>query len=117
MTYQTTSIRLTGALCGPIWWPVGAMCGKDIDIDLERERARMGGKASFRDLLLHVQMEHGGDFQGASFTAGTVIEVTRAEWSEGRRRSHTRILDVATLPGCDDLTDADTYSYDFGMED
>lgn len=115
------STRLVGGICGPIWWPVGAMCGKPLNVDIGRVRDRLcgPGKTTLRDILLSVDNAEGGDFQSSKFTADTEIEVRF--WDDSKRRYVTRYVPLLELPAAADVADmvnADCLSSDFcGEED
>ena len=118
MKFRTTSAYISGALCGSIWWPVGAKCGVPIRVDIDREMRRFSAPASFRDLLQHIVCERGGDFQNAMFTADTTIRVERrAIDAPGKYRVHVWERELSALPDCADYVDQDCYSSDFMGED
>jgi hypothetical protein len=123
MTYKTTAAYLSGGICGPIWWPVGAMCGTPLQFDLRSyggfgpEGGCTPPRESFREVLDSVLMRHGGDFQSARFTADTelVIERRRPDGA-GRYSVHVRRINVSDI--APDMVHADTYTGDFfGEED
>ena len=112
MTYQTTAIYLSGAICGDLW--MGGLAGTPHNIDLQRERNRCGEQPSIRDLLLLVLAERGGDFQGAEFAADTVIRIERRNvQAPGVYTMHIRERELANLPDCADLVNMNAYSSDF----
>jgi hypothetical protein len=118
MKYQTISARIIGGMCGPIWWPAGAMCGKPVSDDLAARMARFSEPATFRDALLSLLNSEGGDFQHALFTVDTVILIERGAveraGKNGRYRTHTREIEVARI--APDLVSEAHYSYDFNGE-
>lgn len=105
-------ITLHGGVTGAMWWPVGVAGGKSVRIDLTREEALMESP-TLRELLDHVLMRQGGDFQGATFTGDTFIEVT----SRKADRRHTRSWDITSFPSVADMVSADVYLGDFMGED
>jgi hypothetical protein len=109
-------IALQGGLCGNIWWP-NARCGKDISIDLSRKIGRFTDKPTMRDLLLHVLMERGVDFQTARFTEDTEIVVTREKQSDNRRSTQSRYWPITAFKSVSDLVEKDTFTADFCNED
>ncbi len=117
MKYQTQSVILRGALCGPIWWPVGQVCGMPVKDDMEKRNARFvesDGSASsfeFRPLLNSLLCDKGGDFQGAEFTADTEIEITRVCRTETGIKTHSRTIMVASI--APDMVNHDHYTGDF----
>lgn len=79
-SYRTTAAYVSGGICGSLYWLIGAPGGKPINLDIRPQIRRFGPNSSgvtFRDVLDHLLMEHGGDFQSARFTADTVIRVER----------------------------------------
>ena len=119
MQYRTQSAYLSGAICGAIWWPVGAKCGKPLNVNLDRVRHRFSDKSglTFRDMLLHILSEEGGDFQGAEFTADTVIRVERVAMTPNGRMIHVREREISELADLSDLVDANSYVCDFMGDD
>ena len=114
MTYRTTSAYVSGAICGAIWWPVGEICGLPVNADIRREFSRCSEPASFRDVLLLILNEKGGDFQGAEFTADSVVRVERIGLDrKGFRSVHVWERAIGDLLDCDDLVRADTFAGDF----
>jgi hypothetical protein len=117
MTPKQTSVRLDGAICGYTWMPQ-SMAGIPTHANLQSEAARLATPPdSMRDILLHVLMEKGGDFQDARFSADTLIIVGH-HWQSGPvSKSHARYVRVADWPGCEDLIHADADSSDFIPEE
>lgn len=117
--FQTQAAYISGAICGALWWPAGALAGTPVNINLERERHRFADRAglTFRDMLLHVLAEKGGDFQGAEFSADTVIRVERVKVEGSMRTVHVREREISQIKGCDDLVNAEAYAGDFFGED
>jgi hypothetical protein len=64
--YNTTAAYISGGICGPIRWPYGAIAGRPLRKNL---RGRWGildrftEPASFREALLRLLCEEGGEFQ------------------------------------------------------
>jgi hypothetical protein len=115
MTYQTTAAYLSGAVCGAMW--MGGKGGLPLNANLRPEFARQSEPASFRDVLLSILSEKGGDFQGPAFTADSVVRIERiGQDARGFRSVHVRELDLTAI-GCGDLVDADAYVGDFLGED
>lgn len=109
-------ITLSGGVCGKLWMP--AMTGgMDINVNLSREIDRFTDKPTLRELLLHVLMEHGGDFQSASFTVNTDIVVSREVVTSDRRRMVSRTWSIGAFKSVTDLVDPDAYSSDFYPND
>ncbi len=116
--FYTTSATIKGALCGHIWMPqVKATLPITEDLHARFNRFSDKAGATFRDALLSTLNEKGGDFQSAQFTADTSLVITRCKFIGGSRstRFETKIreIPISELPDCEDLVDADTYSYDF----
>lgn len=115
-------ITLRGGICGPIWWPVGAKCGMDLNVDLSREIARVsssdGSRVTLRDAIELVMCEKGGDFQSSMLTADTEICITAYCTNESQRitSKRTRYWPITSFPSIADYVDTDTCSYDFGGE-
>jgi len=115
-SFKTTAAYLSGAVCGPIWWPVGALCGTPLRADMRGMWAypRFDKGDTLRDWLLSLLTHKSGDFQSAQFTADTVIRVERkAIDGAGKYRVHVKELRVGDLPDCDDLVNEDAYVGDF----
>lgn len=114
--FQTTAAYLSGAICGSMWWPVGQLGGRPINKNLRGPWGimdRFSEPASFRDALLHLLMEEGGDFSGASFSADTVIRIERRKVeSPGKYTVHTKELQLDQI-GCEDLVNEEAYNSDF----
>lgn len=77
-----TDISIKGYLIGAIWWPVGEECYKPISYSVTREDGRFSEPGTLRDHVLHMLMEHGGDFQNAR-VAGEIV-VTSEMVSDNR---------------------------------
>lgn len=112
ITHYDISIR--GGICGAIWWPVGAKCGRDLNIDLSREIARIyssdGSRVTLRDAIELIVCENGGDFQSAKLTGDTEIIVK----GDGKR---TRHWPITSFPSITDYVDAESFSSDFYASD
>lgn len=107
-------MRLIGALTGPIWWPSGAIAGRQIDVDLVSEAGRMDNP-TLRELLLHIVHERGGDFQGCDFTSDTEIVITRDRAQRtGFNTIRSRYWPITAFKSVADMVKADTYAGDFG---
>jgi len=116
VTLRHISTHLVGAVCGPIWWPVGAKCGRDIRADLHRRRDRFADPAglTLRELLLSVMLDEDRDFQHARFTGDSAI--VAVFWDTARNRRVVRFRELTTLPesaDIADLLDSDAMSGDF----
>ena len=61
--------------------------------------------------------ERGGDFQGASFTADTVVRIERVGYRNGARYIHVFEREIRDLYDCAGLADADCYVCDFMAEE
>jgi hypothetical protein len=115
-TFRTTAAYLSGGLCGSIWWPTGAMCGKPLQAELRGIFSRFSEPASFRDAFLHLLMREGGDFQSASFTADTVIRIERRRVDgAGKYTMHVKEIELSKLAS--DLVNEDAYVGDFMGEE
>lgn len=109
---------LSGGICGPIWWPVGEICGRPLRVNLRDKFKRFSEPASFRDVLESVLMHEGGDFQSAKFSADTEIVFLRKTRTGGTTHQiRTRVRELASLPGFSDLVDADHFTSDFFGDD
>lgn len=67
---------LRGYLVGPIWWPAGLECWKDLSVDLDSERYRFSKQAErpdLEDMISHIIMREGGDFQSCTIAAAVII--------------------------------------------
>lgn len=117
-TFKTTAAYVSGGICGPIWWPAGALCGMTLRADMRGTWAypKLEKGDSFRDWLLSLLTHKGGDFQAASFTADTVLRVERrAVDGPGKYRIHVWERPIAEL--CADLVNVDAYTCNFIGED
>ena len=116
--FHTQSAVLIGAFCGSIWMPaVKATLPVTEDMRSRFERFSTSD-VSFRDALLSLQNEKGGDFQNPSFTADTVLIIKRVKFiSPGHTETRVREIEVQNLKDCADLVDTETYSYDFDTEE
>lgn len=111
---HTTEAYLTGAICGPIWWPVGAKCGKPLRVDLSRHFKRFSEPATFRDVLESILMHEGGDFQSAKFSADTEIVILRKTSIKPYvYQTKARVRELINLPEFADLVDSDAWATDF----
>lgn len=120
MSYRTTAAYLSGGICGPIWWPAGALCGKPLRFDLRGYGGFTEPGETFRAILLSLLTREGGDFQHAQFTGDTVVRVERREERRDAPRGYTVHVwerEVAELPDCADLVNADAFVGDFMGED
>jgi hypothetical protein len=79
MKYTTSAAYLSGGICGAIWWPVGALCGKPIKKNLRGPWGIMPEKDnySFEDMARQFILREGGDFQNPLFTNDTIIRIER----------------------------------------
>lgn len=113
MKYRTTAAYVSGAICGHTWMP-DAMAGTPGNWNLRAQFDRFNDNgASMRDALLHILMEHGGDFRAACFTADTVIRVERrAVEAPGKYRVHVRERQISSLLELSDLADSEVYTCD-----
>lgn len=93
MKYQTTAAYVSGAICGDLWMPQ-TLAGKPVKIDLEREMKRFNSPATFRDVLLSILMEQGGDFLNAEFSEDSIIRIERTT----DRRAGTYSVHVKEIP-------------------
>lgn len=110
---KTVSVNLNGGFCGNNWMP-GCDCRLSVSDDLVSRFGRItGGRVSFRDALLSLLNERGGDFQAPSFTADTVITFKR---SNGKFK-HYREIEILNLPDCDDLINPEAFTFDYSNED
>lgn len=113
-----TEAYLSGGICGPIWWPTGAMCGRPMRVDLHGKFRRFSEPATFRDVLESILMEHGGDFQSAKFTADTEIVVLRkTKISGSTHQVRVRVRELAKNSEFADLINPDLFTEDFFGEE
>ena len=115
-TFRTREAYISGGICGHLWMP-SALAGQTIRKSLRGPFGimdRFTEPASFRDALLSLLCEDGGDFQDARFTADTEIVIIRERViGNGRRELHTRTRTIAELADCADLVDAEHCTGDF----
>jgi hypothetical protein len=113
--FNTTAAYISGAICGHLWMPE-TMAGTPFHGDVRQQLARFSDKkrTTLRTVLLHMLMEHGGDFQNAEFTADTVLRIERrAIDGAGMYRVHVFEREVSALLNCSDLVNAEAYTGDF----
>lgn len=109
-----TEAYLSGGICGPIWWPTGAMCGRPLRVDLHGKFRRFSEPASFRDVLESILMEHGGDFQSAKFTADTEIVLLRKiQTGNHQYQIRARVRELCENPEFTDLVNSMAFTSDF----
>ena len=116
--FTTTAAYVSGGICGSLWWPAGSLAGKPVNADLRAKMACFSEPASFRDALDSLLMEEGGDFNGAAFTADTVIRVERrCVDAPGKYRVHVWEREIGQLRECGDLVNGEAFTGDFMGED
>jgi hypothetical protein len=94
-------ITIRGYVVGPIWWPVGAECWKDLAYDVTRESERFDEALTLRDHMRRVMFEHGGDFQSATIAQGELI-VTATKQVGATTVRRTRAWPLETFPSIRD---------------
>jgi hypothetical protein len=116
--YRTQSAYVSGYITGKMWMPA-CKSGIPINSDYRREASRFAddSRTTFRDVLSHLLMENGGDFQDSLFSADTVLRVERLAVKGNYRKLHVFERAIAELHDCADLVDADTYGWDFNEEE
>lgn len=100
---RTITSVLRGTLQGRIWWPQD-ICQKEVTVDLNRERDRYAPHeraGCLRHILCGVTAD--GDFQGASLTDDSFIEVTLERREGNKLIRKTRYVDLTELPSMADL--------------
>ncbi len=117
MKYTTTAAYVSGAICGAIWQPGFDNCGIPFRSDVRRQIERFSNPSgtTFRDVLLHMLMENGGDFQNPEFTSDTVLRIERrAHEPNGKGyRVHVFERKLSALRNCADLVRPDTFTVDY----
>jgi hypothetical protein len=110
---------LSGSICGPIWWPSGAVCGRPLRVDLHGKFRRFSEPASFRDVLESVLMEEGGDFQSARFSADTeLVFLRKTRIDQTTHQVRVRARELVNFSEFSDLVDSEHYTSDFmGYDD
>lgn len=116
--FKTISVHVSGAICGNTWMPQ-CKAGIPFTANVKQQIGRFSKKgATFRDVLLLMLNENGGDFQNPSFTADTVLRVERRKVeSPGRYTMHIKEREISELNDCADLVDSDSFVGDFLGED
>lgn len=112
------TIKVTGAICGKIWWPQGAVCGKGFSETISHNQQCFNKKwdkgDTLRDCLLSILTNMGGDFQNAQFTTDSEVEFTaNVVTRKGARTVLSRVYAIGELPGCGDLADSEYFASDF----
>ena len=115
MKYATTAAYVSGAICGAIWQPGFDNCGVPFQSDVRRQIDRFSDPrgTTFRDVLLHMLMEHGGDFQNPAFTSDTVLRVERRARTASGYTVHVFERELSALKDCADLVRSDTFAADY----
>ncbi len=118
--YRTTEAYISGAICGHMWMP-DSMGGKPFRKSLRGTwgiLSRFTEPASFRDALLLLLSEEGGDFQDAQFSADTCLTIVRKRTiAPYKYEVHVRERELADLKDCADLINAEAFTSDFFDED
>ena len=115
--FHTTEAYVSGGICGDLWWPSGQLAGKPFRTSLRGPWGimdRFTEPVSFRDALLSLLAEEGGDFQGAAFTSDISITVIRRKIeAPGRYTLHVWERELSQLASCADLVNDDAMTGDF----
>jgi len=113
--YHTFTTEIRGAFCGHIWMPnIKATLPVNDDLRARFNRFSSKAGATFRDALLSLQNEKGGDFQSVNFTADTVLYIERVRTiATNHYETRVKEIPVSDLPDCADLVDQETFSYDY----
>src|SRR5688572_23959668 len=115
--FRTTAAYVSGGICGHTWMP-DAMAGKLCQDNLISRFGRFSSPASFRDALLNLLMEEGGDFQDPVFTADTTVRIERRSVDgPGQYRVHVWEREIGQIPDCADLVCDAAYVSDFMSEE
>ena len=85
-TWQTEEIRISGTLVGPIWWPAGAECWRDVSWDATDYECRCGEPLTLREHVDALLTNEGGDFQHCAIADG-VLTIVRRRGSTRRVRT------------------------------
>lgn len=111
-TFRTTAAYFSGAIVGNLWAP-NVCAGSYLQVNLRGQFDRMCGGNSFRDVLLLILAEKGGDFRNAHFGADSVIRVERRRIDgAGKYTVHVWERGIGQLPDCDDLVASDDFTAD-----
>ena len=114
MNYKTTAAYISGAICGRIWLPaVDAGIPFRGDVRQQINRFSDPRSATFRDVLDHMLMEHGGDFQNPAFTSDTVLRVERRASTGAGYQVRVFERKLSALRDCEDLVRPDTFAVDY----
>ncbi len=92
MSVRRYQHQILGTIVGPIWWPVGAECTKEVCVTAEEDD-------TLRDVVLRVTSS--GDFQHCSIADGML----RTEQTSACGRMVTtrmRYTELATFPSIQD---------------
>jgi len=113
LKFKTTAAYISGGMCGQLW--MGGLAGYPTQHDVRAQIKRFSEKAgtTFEDVVSHILMEKGGDFQNAQFTADTVLRVERIAWNGTMKHIHVYERELAVLPGCADYINTEAYVCDF----
>jgi hypothetical protein len=106
------SVRLYGALVGPIWWPASE-AQLPVSVDLRAEAARfVNATGSGLIEAVKIIVDGAGDFQHCRLTADSfvLVEHRRLGPPDGHIRSWARRVDLTALPSLADYVAADTFA-------
>ena len=101
---RTHKFRISGFLVGPIWWPNGAECWKNLNYDLSDMDSRFSDPGSLRDHILHATID--GDFQNCTIAQGELI-ATRHIFKHGRQITESRSWPLDFFPSIADCLHPD----------
>lgn len=114
MKYQTISAYVSGSIVGSLWMPSvegGILFNGNLRQQFNRYVDKSG--ATFRDALLSMLNENGGDFQNPQFSADTVIRVERRHVERpGVYTMHIHERELSELRDCADLVNSDALTGD-----
>src|SRR5579859_7855073 len=97
--FKTTVAYVSGGIVGQMWLPP-TLGGKPFQGDIRQQirRYSVSKGITFRDVLLSMLTEHGGDFQNPQFSADTVLRIERrAIDSPGQYRVHVWEREVSAI--------------------
>ena len=114
--FTTTAAYLSGGICGSLW--MSGLAGTCINKNLRPVINRFSetARVTFDEMLEHILMENGGDFQNPQFTADTVIRIGRRRVEgPGKYSVHVKEIEVAELLPA--MVNDECYASDFFGDD
>jgi hypothetical protein len=117
--FRTTAAYISGAICGDMWWPNGALGGKLVKKNLRGPWGIMGKdseRITFAEAIDGLLTSEGGDFQNPQLTNDTVIRIERRRM-DGNYKYTIHVKEIQVSSVAPDYVNEDAYVSDFMGED